>query len=151
MEERRKLFINASLYITTLFFLVLALVFSFLSGIFSALNVVINPVYMLFSVPGLYIWNAVAAFSSILTLIVWAAQNGSLADNFAVQDTLRLEYPYDSTGLSSMGYSFYLIIGSVVIHGVLNNGLLYWRQMIINREPPPVMIQIDKPEDILQY
>lgn len=69
----------------------------------------------------------------------------------AVQDTLRLAYPFDSHGQSSLGFSFYLIIAAIVLHGVMNNGMLYWRQRIINREPPPVMIQIDKPEAILQY
>lgn len=103
------------------------------------------------SVPGLYIWNGAATVCGILSVILWGAQNGSLSDNMAVQDTLRLLYPFDSTGQSSFGYSFYLIIASIVLHGVINIGMLYWRQRIINREPPPVTIQLDKPEGFLQY
>lgn len=48
IEERRKLFIKAGIYIATLLFLCMALLFSFLSAIFAAVSVVMNPVFMLF-------------------------------------------------------------------------------------------------------
>lgn len=101
---------------------------------------------------GLYIWNGVTVCASALSLILWGAQFGTtLKDNLAIQDTLRVSYPFESTGNpNSLGYSYYLLLASVVVHGI-NIGLLYWRQMIINREPPPVTINLDKPEVILLY
>lgn len=87
----------------------------------------------------------------MLTLIVWGVQHGSLANNLAVQDTLREAYKFDSTGLGSLGVSYFLVLAAVLMHGVLNCGLLFWRQRIINSEPPPVMIQMDHTEGVLQY
>lgn len=149
--QRKKNFMSAGLYVTTLTFLCLALVLSFFSALFAAVTVVMNPVFVLFSVTGLYIWNSATACLCTLTLILWGVQHASLADNLAIQDTLRLQYPFDSAGLGSLGFSYFLIIAAIVLHGVVNNGLLYWRQRIINREPPPIMIQIDKPEATLQF
>lgn len=48
LEERRKLFISAGLYASTLVFLAFALIFSCLAALLSAVNVVANPVYRVF-------------------------------------------------------------------------------------------------------
>lgn len=48
MEDRRKLFINAGLYASTWVFLGIALALSFLSVVFSAVNVMANPVISIF-------------------------------------------------------------------------------------------------------
>lgn len=48
LMERKKLFISAGLYVSTILFLTLALLFSFLSALFAAVSVVMNPVFMLF-------------------------------------------------------------------------------------------------------
>lgn len=46
--DRKKLFISGGLYVSTVLFLCLALLFGFLSAIFAAVSVVMNPVFMLF-------------------------------------------------------------------------------------------------------
>lgn len=46
--ERRRNFISAWLYTTNLVFLIVALLFSFLSALFSVINVIMNPVITIF-------------------------------------------------------------------------------------------------------
>lgn len=48
MEDRRKLFINSTLYVSLLVFLGIAIFFSFMSLVFSAVNIMANPVINIF-------------------------------------------------------------------------------------------------------
>lgn len=91
------------------------------------------------------------AVAGLITLILWAVQFSSLKENFAIQDTLRLLYPFESSNKTDLGYSYYMILGAMILHGSVNVGLLYWRRWIIRREPAEVIIPMDKPEVVLLY
>ncbi|XP_055616921.1 uncharacterized protein LOC129762557 [Toxorhynchites rutilus septentrionalis] len=145
-------FIDASLWLTTVILLGIATAFAGASGSFSIINVMFNPVEPIFSVFGLYIWNAIVIISTLLTMIIWGALFGSsLVKNIAITDTLTPEAPYSSTGLAALGASYWLLFLPMLFHAV-NTGLLLWRQYLINREPPPTTIDVDRSDlTIIMY
>ncbi|XP_065075491.1 uncharacterized protein LOC135699216 [Ochlerotatus camptorhynchus] len=137
-------FINAGLWLSTVIFLGIAMIFAGASASFAIINVLFNPVEPFFSVFGLYIWNGIVIGSTVLTMILWGALYGSqLSANIAITDTLTPEAPYSSANLASLGASYWVLFISVLLHSV-NVGLLLWRQYEINKEPPPTTIDVDK-------
>ncbi|XP_053669711.1 uncharacterized protein LOC128720090 [Anopheles nili] len=148
----RSNFINTGLWVSTVVFLGIAISFAALSVSFSIINVLFNPVEPIFSVFGMYIWNGVTIASGTLTMIMWGALFGNtLSNNIAITDTLTIQIPYSSTGLASLGASYWILFVPILLHGV-NEGLLIWRFYIINKEPPPTTIDVDRSDlTIIMY
>jgi len=147
-----KEFLSAGLWLTTVIFLILAIVFASISGLFSLINIWWHPVNFLFSVFGLYIWNGIAVALCSLTMIFW----GSLylifiANNIGITDTLRSSNHYTSTDLANLGYSFWILFVTIVCHAI-NIGLIYYRSYLLQREPKPPAITVNKNDStILVY
>lgn len=148
----RSNFINSGLWVSTVVFLGIAIAFASASAAFSIINVLFNPVEPIFSVFGLFIWNGIVIASTALTMIMWGALFGStLIDNIAVTDTLTIQIPYSSTGLASLGACYWVLFLPILLH-CSNIGLLIWRRHIINREPPPTTIDVDRSDlTIIMY
>lgn len=137
-------FINTGLWVSTVVFIGLAIGFATASASFSIINVLFNPIEPIFNVFGLFIWNGVALGATALCMIMWGALfAGTLIDNIAITDTLTSEIPYTSSGLASLGVSYWVLFLPILMHG-LNVGLLLWRRYIINKEPPPTTIDVDR-------
>uniref|UniRef100_A0A1L8D7D5 Uncharacterized protein n=1 Tax=Nyssomyia neivai TaxID=330878 RepID=A0A1L8D7D5_9DIPT len=66
----KKQFINAGLWLTTILFLGTTIILTFLCTVQSLANILSNPVWSIFSVYGLYIWNGMAIGFTVLTLIL---------------------------------------------------------------------------------
>ncbi|EAU77089.1 AGAP002756-PA [Anopheles gambiae str. PEST] len=148
----RSNFINTGLWVSTVVFIGIAISFAAISASFSIINVLFNPIEPVFSVFGLYIWNGVALGSTALCMIMWGALFAStLADNIAITDTLTTQIPYSSDGLASLGVCYWILLLSILLHG-LNVGLLLWRKRIVNKEPPPTTIDVDRSDlTIIMY
>jgi len=136
--------IDPGLWLTTIIFLSVTAAFSIFSALMALLNIVYNPIQPIFSVFGLYIWNGIASGTTLITLILWGVLYGtSLSRNIAITDTLNSEFAYTSSGLASLGFCYWLLLVPMVFHAG-NMGLLYWRKIIIEAEPPPPTINVDK-------
>ncbi|XP_037025690.1 uncharacterized protein LOC119067050 [Bradysia coprophila] len=136
--------IDPGLWLTTIIFLSVAAMFSLISAVMALVNIVFNPVEPVLSVFGLYIWNGVASGCTLMTIILWGALFGSsLTQNIAVTDTLASEFTYSSDGLARLGFCYWLLLIPMVFHAS-NIGVLYWRKRIIEAEPPPPTITVDK-------
>uniref|UniRef100_A0A182NN54 Claudin n=1 Tax=Anopheles dirus TaxID=7168 RepID=A0A182NN54_9DIPT len=140
----RSNFINTGLWVSAVVFIGIAISFAAISASFSIINVLFNPVEPIFSVFGLYIWNGVAIGATALCMVMWGALFAStLVDNIAITDTLTVQIPYSSFGLASLAASYWVLFLPMLMHG-LNIGLLVWRRYIINKEPPPTTIDVDR-------
>lgn len=148
----RSNFINTGLWVSTVVFIGIAISFAAISASFSIINVLFNPIEPVFSVFGLYIWNGVALGSTALCMIMWGALFAStLTENIAITDTLTIQIPYSSDGLASLGVCYWILLLSILLHG-LNVGLLLWRKRIVNKEPPPTTIDVDRSDlTIIMY
>ncbi|KAJ6640177.1 hypothetical protein Bhyg_12926 [Pseudolycoriella hygida] len=136
--------IDPGLWLTTIIFLSTTAGFSLLSAVMALVNVAFNPIEPIFSVFGLYIWNGIASGCTLLTMILWGALFGSsLSQNIAITDTLASEFSYTSNGLAQLGLCYWLLFIPMIFHAS-NIGLLYWRKRIIEAEPPPQTITVDK-------
>ena len=147
-----KEFLSAGLWLTTVIFLSATIAFALMSGLLSLINIWWHPVNFLFSVFGLYIWNGIAIGLCSLTMIFWASLYLIfITNNIAITDTLRITPHYTSTDLANLGYSFWILFVTIVCH-VLNIGLIYYRSYLLEREPKPPAITVNKNDStILVY
>jgi hypothetical protein len=142
-------FINAGLYLSVVIFLAITLVFAVISAIFSIINVVFNPVEQIFGILGLYIWNGVAFFLAAIVMTLYGILFGiSIYDNVAIRETLRVGNAYVSDGETMLGYSYWFVIISLFLHEI-NMILLWYRTRLINKEPPPPTIVVEKNDSTL--
>lgn len=145
-------FLSAGLWLTTVIFLSLTIAFAFVSVVFSMVNIWWHPVSFLFSVFGLYIWNGIAIALCALTMIFWSSLYLMfIANNIGITETLRNISHYTSTDLASLSYSFWILFGAIACH-IINIGLIYCRSYLLQREPKPPAITVNKNDStILVY
>lgn len=53
-------YLNAGIWVTTIFFISVGLLMSFLSALMSLINTVTSPVEPMFNILGVFIWNSIA-------------------------------------------------------------------------------------------
>ncbi|XP_050100271.1 uncharacterized protein LOC126580955 [Anopheles aquasalis] len=145
-------FINTGLWVSTVVFTGIAAGFAGFSVSFSIINVLWNPVEPIFSVFGLYIWHGITVAASGLAMILWGSLfESTLKKNIAITDTLTTQIPYSSSGLASPGISYWCLLLPIAFHSA-SIGLLVWRRHIINKEPPPTTIDVDRSDlTIIMY
>uniref|UniRef100_A0A1L8D9R0 Putative conserved plasma membrane protein n=1 Tax=Nyssomyia neivai TaxID=330878 RepID=A0A1L8D9R0_9DIPT len=137
-------FINAGLWLSTVVFLGATILFAFLCTVQSLVNILSSPVWSIFSVYGLYIWNGLAIGFAVLTLILCGSLFAvSIRYNIAVRHTLTVNSILSSDGLAALGFSYWILFGPIVLHSI-NVGLLLWRKWLMEREPPPVAINVNR-------
>ncbi|KAG5677466.1 hypothetical protein PVAND_007224 [Polypedilum vanderplanki] len=128
-------------------------IIALISAFFSMLNILCNPVNLLTSTFGLYIWNGIGASLSAIIMIIWSSFFAiSFRKNIAITETLKSTGRYSSDGLANFGFSFWILIASVLCH-LINIGLVYYRNYLLQHEPQqPVHIDIHKNDStILVY
>uniref|UniRef100_A0A8W7JGD7 Uncharacterized protein n=1 Tax=Anopheles albimanus TaxID=7167 RepID=A0A8W7JGD7_ANOAL len=147
----RSEFINLGLWVSSVVFTGIACGFAGVSVIFAIVNVLFNPVEPILSVFGLYIYNGIAAGSSALAMILWGSLFGNtLKQNIGIPDTLTKDLPYYTTN-ASLGVCYWLLFLPISFH-IANIAILLWRGHIINREPPPTTIDVDRSDlTIIMY
>ncbi|KAF5296644.1 hypothetical protein FQR65_LT10184 [Abscondita terminalis] len=132
-------FIKASYYISTIIFLVMSIIFGFISAILSMWNTVGNPA-VIFGIYAIYIYNTIACISTTMVLIVWGALFGShIVKNVGISDTIT---GYMSTsGLTNLGFSYWLLLPSTFLYAS-SIFVLYLRHYFVS-EKPQVKLRAD--------
>lgn len=140
-----KRFINAGMWVSCLLFLAIALLAALLTALFSVINTTTNPVEPIAGVFGLYVWNSIAVCSTAVVMILWGVQFAiTLSDNVAYSETIT--GIFKSEGQACLSWSYWVLIGVLFLH--IGNLLLLWvRQHLLDREPPPDKIEEDQNAD----
>nr|CAD7454275.1 unnamed protein product [Timema tahoe] len=143
-SDRR--FINAGIWVGSIVFLAVALFMSLVSAGFGVYNAAFNPIETYLAVPGLYIWNGIAACSNLLVLILWGAQFAKvLVENVTYTEVIAGAFKNNTANL---GYSYWLVFVAFILHGV-NIGLLLFRKYLIDHETPPETPKIDDNDGLI--
>lgn len=151
-EKHESEFLSAGLWLATLVFLSLTVTFATLSGFFSIFNIWFNPVWFIFGVFGLYVWNGIAAGFCFLTIIFWTLLYFvSISDNIGITDTLRSTAHYSSNDLVKLGFSFWILFVTIACH-LMNIRIVYYRNIFLQRQPRAPAITVNKNDStILVY
>lgn len=141
-------FLSNGLWLSTVILLSLSSLFALIAGFFSMLNIFWSPFRTLTSPFGLYIWNAIAAILVLLTLIFFVSLHLIfITNNIAITDTLRESIRYTSDGLANLGFSFWILLISIICH-ITNIGLVYYRTYRLQHAPKTSVIAVknDQPD-----
>lgn len=138
-ENDDKKFINAGVWVSTIFFLSASIAFGLTSSALSIWNIVANPVQVIFSIFGLYISNAIALACTVIAMCLWGAMHIQITfHDVGIFFTLSGQMTSDKT--AGLGYSFWILFipilcycGSIV--------LLYVRQFLLSRDPGHKRVQ----------
>lgn len=107
-----------NLWISTVASLSLSLLFAVISAIFSVINTATTPISALTGIPGLHLWNILAALFDVTVIIIWTYQfYTKLQRNMLSSNDIKLAWT--SEGMAHLSYSFWFVIISAVIQ-VLN-------------------------------
>ncbi|XP_065351608.1 uncharacterized protein LOC135946993 [Cloeon dipterum] len=138
-------FVNMGVWGSTITFIALALLMATMGAVFAVINAANTPVEPIFGILGLFIWNACAAFSIGLALIIWGCHFGvDLTSNAAIAESIT--GTLSTNGLASIGYSFWILIGADIMH-LVNIGLLLVRRHMVLYAPPPPTIELKEDND----
>lgn len=144
--EKDLVWLNGGVYISTILFLAIAMAMSTVSAFFGLYNTTKNPVEPLVGIFGLYIWNGCSACSSLLVLLIWGISYGiDITESLAFTQIMISTTEYISVN-SSLGFSYWLVLAAMLCN-ILNGGLLGLRHYLIQKEPPPPVINIEKNSD----
>lgn len=103
-----------SLWLSTVAGLTLGLLFSVISAIFSVINTATTPISALTGIPGLYLWNTLAALFELAAVCIWTYQFYlKLQYNVLSQNDRKLAWT--SEGMAHLSYSFWFVIISAAI------------------------------------
>ncbi|KAJ8920070.1 hypothetical protein NQ315_011724 [Exocentrus adspersus] len=144
-----KKFINAGVWVSTIFFLALSIAVGLACAALSIWNTVANPVEAYFSIFGLYIYNAVALASVVIGMCLWGVMHlYVMFHNVGVFDTLAGNMTSDKT--AHLGYSYWILIIPVVFY-CASIALLYVRQYLLSKDPGHKMVHREDTADPAIY
>lgn len=123
------------------------LLFSAVGAVFAIINTATSPVEAITGIPGLYIWNAVAALCELIAVILWSVQHSTrLNHNVLLIDSKQ---GWTTEGNEKLGFSFWLMVVAIVAH--IGNCCL----IKIGTHEPKAKEKIQEPDkatnDILLY
>ncbi|KAK7109421.1 hypothetical protein V1264_013467 [Littorina saxatilis] len=112
-----------ALWVCTIIFLSLSIVMGLVTIGFSVFNVFGRPIETITGPMGLYLWNGLSLLLTILTLSLFGAlYGGELSQNFLMFEDYKIGWR--SEGHTSLGYSYFLVIGGAGAF-IVNLILLY--------------------------
>jgi len=109
MYHERSLMVY-ELYIATISTVVAAIVFGIISAMLAIVNTGSNPVEAICHIPGLYLWNGLALFSSVSAFITWIVQFYVKLQYNVLTREYRDKGKWTSEGRASFGFSFALVV-----------------------------------------
>ncbi|XP_066994832.1 clarin-3 [Anabrus simplex] len=110
-------FLIYGLWVATIGCLCGALLFSALSAVFAVINTASTPSGAITGVPGLYLWNTLAMFFDLAAVSLWAVQFYQKLQ-YNVMSIEDRDNMWSSSQMSAFGYSFWFVVGAVVVHFV---------------------------------
>ncbi|GAB6025228.1 hypothetical protein CHUAL_010649 [Chamberlinius hualienensis] len=110
MNDRYEGFINFGLWISTMLFVCLGIVFALVTVIFSMVNTFTTPIEQITGIFGLYVWNNLACLFTVTGMMTFVGLYiGNLKHVFiSLEDDIHFYIEEPST----IGYSFYLVVGA---------------------------------------
>lgn len=126
------------LWVGTIVCLSLGLLMAVVGALFAVINTATTPVEAITGVPGLYLWNGLAALFDMICVILWAVQfHTHLSKNVLLYDR---DNGWTTEGLEVFGYSFWLVVVAIFVH-VANIAIIF-----IGTYEPKVKEQMEPPE-----
>jgi len=142
-------FMNFGVWVCTILFLILGIVFGAVSAVFTAVNSATTPIEEITGVTGLYLWNGLACLFSLAAVLFWVGQYCSHLDDILQSikaiDSWSSDY-INSNEPSSMGYSFYLVCGTAFLY-LINMGLVYLSRVNLGKSKDSIASVIEEPTD----
>ncbi|KAG5864077.1 hypothetical protein JTB14_005899 [Gonioctena quinquepunctata] len=140
-SSEKKKFINCGVWVSTILFLVVSLVFGLLASALSMYNIVSSPVQVYLSLLGIYVYNGIAMGCSILAMVLWGVMFIiTTYHDIAIYHTLVGRMTSDKR--ASLGYSYWINIISVVFYcGSLV--VFYIRQFLLSKDPKHKIVEIE--------
>lgn len=121
--DRDAAFIDFRLWLATIIFLSLAILFGVVGAGFALLNALTTPIECITGVRGLYVWNTIAAVFNLICIIMWVLlYYTKFKDN--VMSSQELQYGWTSKDHSSFGYSFWIVVGAMLLY-ILNLVIIF--------------------------
>jgi len=140
-----KKFINCGVWVCTILFLTLSILFGVLSSCLSMYNTVSNPIQVYFSLYGVYLYNAIALFCVIMAMLFWGVlYNKSIYHDVAIFYTLYGQMTSDK--VAQLGYSYWLNLAPMVLY-ISSICVLYMRQYLISKDPGRKIVERDDDGD----
>jgi len=139
--------INTGLWGATIGLVAAGVALAAVAAVFAIVNTATTPVEAISGVPGLYLWNGLAAGMQVLGAVCWGAHHATaLSANVLVLDAAE---GWTTRGQERLGYSFWLVVVAAVVH--LGNIAL----IAFGTYEPKVKEKIQEPDkatnDILLY
>ncbi|XP_064094116.1 uncharacterized protein LOC135206669 isoform X1 [Macrobrachium nipponense] len=107
-------FMSYGLWVGTISCLSIGMVFAVIGALFAVINTATTPVEFITGVPGLYIWNSMAAFFNLICVILWAVQfHQHLTRNVLLYDA---DSGWTTEGMEVFGYSYWLVVVAIIVH-----------------------------------
>ncbi|XP_076032805.1 clarin-2 isoform X3 [Oratosquilla oratoria] len=107
-------FMDYGLWVATIASLAAGMLFAVVGALFAVINTATTPVEAITGVPGLYVWNTLAAVFNLVCVICWAVQfHTRLTKNVLVRDSLN---GWTTEGQEIFGYSYWLVVVAIVVH-----------------------------------
>ncbi|KAB0794843.1 hypothetical protein PPYR_11682 [Photinus pyralis] len=132
-DDSEREFINAGLYISTVVFLGISAIFGLIAAALSVWNTAGNPIEVIVSIYGIYIYNAIACIASAVTLALWGALFGiTILHNIGIFHTIQGDMKTYDTPM--LGFSYWLNVPSCMLYGA-SIFILYLRDYFIRLEP----------------
>lgn len=148
-DTSNKKYINCGIWVTTILFLVVSMLFGLISSGLSFYNTNINPIQVYLSIYGLFLYNAIALFSLIIAMMVWGVfYNLSIYHDVAIFDTLTGAMESDKTAY--LGYSYWLNIAPLILY-MMSIAVLFLRQYLISKDPGHKIVQRQDDGDPVIY
>lgn len=118
------------LYIATISCVVAGIFFGIISAMLAIVNTGSNPVEAICHVPGLYLWNGLALFSTVSAFVTWIVQYYLKLYNNVLIREYREKGKWSSEGGASFGFSFALVVIAAGVY-LMDIGIIY----IATRDP----------------
>ncbi|CAG9856722.1 unnamed protein product [Phyllotreta striolata] len=142
-------FINCGVWVTTILFLVLSMLLGTISAALAFYNTVTNPTQVYLSVYSLYVYNATALFTLMISMLSWGVlYHKTIYHNVAIESTLTNQMTSDKTAV--LGYSYWLNLVPVVLY-IVSICVLYLRQYLISRDPSEKIVVRNEDGAIIIY
>ncbi|CAG9794828.1 unnamed protein product [Diatraea saccharalis] len=136
--------ISFAVYVCTLLFIFVMLVFNVISAGLAIINATMNPTEPILGLPGCLWSNIVASCLGVVVMMIF----GIYWTTSGLKDHLAFSYisvgPFDPT--PALGYSYWLLIGAILC-SVTNVVLIQVRAYLLERSPPPPTIQVENHSD----
>merc|ERR1712060_295177 len=90
--------------------------FGIISAMMAIINTASNPIEAICHIPGLYLWNGMALFSTLSAIITWMVQFYlRLTHNVLIRE-YKDKGKWSSEGMASFGSSFFLVVIAAVVY-----------------------------------